>query len=102
VVTGSNSFKYYGGFPCIGIYPFNSETIPDEAFAPSLITKQDHGENEVPGQIDILGKRPNTKILLPTCKKEKGSEMTTNTVYHLIVRTEVTKSHSPVMIHPRS
>jgi hypothetical protein len=38
----------------------------DGAFAPSLVTEQEHGENEAPGEPDILNEetKPNARKLL--------------------------------------
>jgi hypothetical protein len=36
------------------VYPFDSDAIPYEALAPSLVSEQEHSENEAPCQPDIL------------------------------------------------
>jgi hypothetical protein len=41
------------GFLAKDVYLFGSIVNPDGAFAPSLVTEQEHGENDSPGQPGI-------------------------------------------------
>lgn len=62
------------GFRATGIWPFNRSIVPEEAFAPSLVTQQDYdSDDDKPLSVRIAAaqKRSPFQKMMPTPRKKK-------------------------------